>query len=491
MRNVDRGAPAALELFEPLFEPGTIAVVGASAKGQGPGNDYIRNLRSFGFQGPVYPIHPTADSIEGLAAYRTLADTPEPVDYAYVAIGSEMVPSVLEAAGGRVAFAQVMSSGFGEVEGGADLQQRLVDAAHRGGLRLLGPNCLGTHSPRGHITFIDRAPTELGSVGVVAQSGGLGVDLLRSSGRRGLHFSGLVTVGNSADIGPNDLIDFYLADADTRVIGLYLEEAKDGRRLFEQLRANAAAKPVVILKGGRTRQGQRAAASHTGALAGDDRAWDALAKQTGSVLVEDLEQFVDVLLALQTLHLHEHQPTEDVVLFGNGGGTSVLATDGLDRRGFALTTLEPDTVRTLEDLRLPPGTSVVNPIDAPAGSLAADEGRIAEAVLAAVLDRQRPGAIVMHLNLPVIVSNTDPTVDVPGNLVSAALRACAGHLDETHLILVLRSDGDPGIEERKRRYRGQAHDAGAPVFDTLTEAAQALASVRTVERFRRAVWPQA
>ena len=287
--------------YAPLFMPKTVAVVGASTKGTALPNVFIRRIREFGFTGDIYPIHPSAKEIDGLAAYPSLAATPQPIDYAYIAVSAAQVPAMLEAAAGRVRFAQVISSGFGEVDEGKDLQQRLLDSARAGGMRLLGPNCLGIYTPRGKITFTEIGPTEVGSVGVVSQSGGLGTDIIRRGLGRGVKFSGLVTVGNCADLGPSDMLEFYLADALTKVIGFYIETAKDGRRLFDQLRAAKAVKPVVMLKGGRTRQGLAAAASHTGSLAGDERAWIALSRQTGCVLVDTLDDFIDTLLIFQTL----------------------------------------------------------------------------------------------------------------------------------------------------------------------------------------------
>src|SRR5262249_58288299 len=148
--------------------------------------------------------------------------------------------------------------------------------------------------------------------------------------------AGVVTVGNCADVGPSELLEYYLADAQTRVVGMYIESAGDGRLLFEMLRAAQAKKPVVILKGGRTRLGKMAAASHTGSLAGDDRAWVALSRQTGCVLAETLDEYLDALLTFQQLTPHPQHPTQRVVLFGNGGGASVLATDFFARCALPL-----------------------------------------------------------------------------------------------------------------------------------------------------------
>jgi acyl-CoA synthetase (NDP forming) len=470
-----------IEQFKPLFEPKTVAVVGASTKGGTLPNVFIRRIRELGYEGEIYPIHPSAESIDGLKAYRSLGDTPHPVDYAYIAIAAAQVPPLLEAARGRVRFAQVISSGFGEVDEGRELQEALVGAARAGGMRLIGPNCLGLYTPRGRITFTETVPEEAGPVGIISQSGGLGTDIIRRGLTRGLKFSGLVTVGNCADIGANDLLEFYLADVQTRVIGLYIEAAGDGRRLFELLRGARAAKPVVILKGGRTRQGRAAAASHTGSLAGDDRAWVALSKQTGCVMAGTLDEFIDTLLAFQALAPQPQHPTRRVVMFGNGGGASVLATDQFARLGLDVERFEKQTVDELARLKLPPGTSITNPVDAPVGTLQQEEGRVAEKILEIIYGSGRPDALVMHLNLSAFVGRTKD--EVLDNLVQAALRVQARYPGQAHFVLVLRSDGEPALEERKRTFRTRAVALGVPVYDEIANAGAALAALASHERF--------
>jgi acyl-CoA synthetase (NDP forming) len=442
-----------IERFKPLFEPQTVAVIGASTKGSPLPNIFIRRIRDLGYRGEIYPIHPSADEIDGLKAYRGLAETPRPVDYAYIAIAAAQVPPLLRAARGRVRYAQVISSGFGEVDEGRELQEALAEAA----------------------------PQEAGAIGVVSQSGGLGTDIIRRGLNRGLKYSGLVTVGNCADIGPNDLLEFYLADPQTKVIGMYLEMAKDGRRLFEILRAGRAAKPVVILKGGRTRQGVAAAVSHTGSLAGDDRAWVALAKQTGCVLVESLDEFIDVLLAFQALAPRPGRPTRRIALFGNGGGASVLATDYFARVGLDVTPFDAATVAALAGLKLPPGTSITNPVDTPVGTLQQEDGRVAEKILDLIQHGGRPEALVMHLNLSAFAGRVKP--EVLDNLVQAALRVQARYPGQAHFVLVLRSDGEPALEERKRAFRAGAIALGVPVYDEMANAGRALAALAAHERY--------
>jgi acyl-CoA synthetase (NDP forming) len=463
-----------------LFVPEAIAVVGASASGSGLANNFIRNLKSAGYASRIFPIHPSAKEVEGLPAYRSFAELPQTADYAYISVAADRVPALFETAHGKVRFAQVISSGFAEI-GETALEQRVVAACHAAGARLLGPNCLGIYSAAGRISFIDRVLMEPGSVGVLSQSGGLGVDILRRGQVRGLRLNSLVTLGNSADLTPVDVLRHLLADDAVKVIGLYLEDIKDGRAFFDLLRSQRAPKPIVILKGGRTAAGQRASASHTGALAQDDRLWVALSKQTGAVLVETLDAFLDALIAFQMLTPRISSPTRNVAIFGNGGGTSVLASDAFSRCGLNVPQLAKPALDRLYALALPPGSSVENPVDTPAGTLRQENGAIAAKILECIYEDRDINAIVMHINMPVILSfSNDPILP---NLVKAALDVQTKWPGAKHFMLVLRSDGEIDIETERLRYRALAHQLGMPVFGELIDAAKALACVAWYETF--------
>ena len=471
---------SSLEAFRPLFEPRSVAVLGASAKDVGIANTFIRRMKDFGYPHAIYPIHPSSEEIEGLKAYPSLAAAPEPVDYAYVAMGAQRIPEVLAAAGGRCRIAQVISSGFGEVEDGKALQEALVASARQGGVRVLGPNCLGTYSPRGGLTFPVGAPKEVGTIGIVSQSGGLSTDIIKRGQWRGLRFSGLVTIGNSADVKPHELVEYYLEDPQTAAIGLYLEDVKEGRAFFDLLRSGRATKPVVILKGGRSSRGREAALSHTGALAGDDRAWDALTAQVPAVLVKTVDAFIDVLLALQHLKLRPAKPTHAVTLFGNGGGSSVLGTDAFAEVGLDVSPFEGEALRLLEAMNLPPGTSVANPIDTPVRTLQEKDGWVAGEILDIVYAHARPDAVAMHLNLAAFVGRG--SVDPIDNLFAVVEETQRKWPGVAHFCLALRSDGSPELDEKRRHYRDKARAADVPVYDEIPAMALALAAVGHLER---------
>ena len=472
-----------IDLFRPLVEPRSIAVAGASASSVTLGNEIIKHVRNFGFEGNLYAIHPSADEVEGHRAYPTFADLPETVDYAYISIAAASIPDLLANAEGKVRFAQVSSSGFGETLAGKELEEDIVEAARAGGSRLVGPNCIGIYSPKGHLTWVGGVSKDPGPVGSVSQSGGLGTNIIRRGNERGVRFSSLVSVGNSADIGPNDLLEFYLADPETKVIGLYLEDIKDGRRFFDILRAARGAKPVVLLRGGRSQQGQRAAVSHTGAMASDERIWQAAARQLGLVYAETLDEYVDILLAFQMLVPRFTKPTENVVMFGNGGGISVMGSDIFSTVGLSVPSFSDETRKPLDDLKLPPGTSIGNPIDTPRSTLRVEGVGVVEKILEAVYASGSADALVLHLNIASFIGSADQRFNVLENLIKTALDVQSRMDAHVHFALVLRSDGSLEADERKRADRNQALALGIPVFDEIPEVARALARVSFYEKF--------
>jgi acyl-CoA synthetase (NDP forming) len=478
-----RTAEETRALFQPLFEPGSIAVVGASATRRTRSNTLIDQILRYGFdRDKLYPIHPSAAEIDGLPAYPSLSETPQPVDYAYIAIPAEGVAALLSQAKGRLRFAHVTSSGFAEF-GRQDLQDELVAAAHESGARVLGPNCNGGHSPRGKLTFCyDSAPDE-GSVGIILQSGGLGVDVIRRGNHRGLRFSGVMTVGNCADIGVVDLLEFYLCDPATRVIGMYLEGAPQGRRMFELLVARQPAKPVVILKGGRSERGRDVTVSHTGTLAGNDRIWDALCQQTGAVLAASLDDFIDKLLALQCVTPRAVNPTVRAMLLGNGGGTSVLGVDAFGQVGIDITPFLPDTIAQLHAMGLGAGAAYANPVDLPQPVLVARQGRDTEAILRVIFDREEPQAVIVHVNLSVVMSLVRDDDDPLADLIEAAVRVKDDYPGKAHFVLVLRSDGSLAFETARIRYRAKALQHAIPTYDELPAAANAVAAIAHHEKF--------
>ena len=471
-----------LSRFEPLFAPRSVAVAGASASLAKPGNRFIEALRKHGFKGEIYPIHPHAPEIDGLTAYRTVADVPEPVDYAFVAVGAQAVVKFLRAARNRLKFAQVMSSGFGETTHGIELEAELVRTAREVGIRVVGPNCIGLYSPRGKLPLLGGAMDAGGGIGVVSQSGGLSLDILGRGRVLGVKFRAIASIGNCADVGPSEFLDYMLADPETKVIGFYLEKLRDGRMFFEALRNSQGRKPVIILKGGQTQQGQRAAASHTGALANDNRLWAAVIRQTGAIPALDLNDLIHHFAAFQASSLVPEVGVGRAILFGNGGGTGVIATDQFGRCGIDIAPLNNRLVRRLDNLEMPDGASIANPIDVPANILMREKGEKARCIVAAIREEEPDAALVMHLNLPVIDGYKD--LDTITGLIAWAIECQVARQNPSPFHLVLRSDGAPRTEKLKTTLRAQAIVAGIPVFDELKDSANVLSSLQRLADFR-------
>jgi acyl-CoA synthetase (NDP forming) len=468
VRQTPAGTP-----FQHLFGPRTVAVLGASAEQTKAANLFIRNLVANGYDGRIVPVHPRADAIEGLATVSSLADAGD-VDYAYVALPAAAVLPSLTAGHGRVRFAQVVSSGFGETAEGVELERELVASMRAIGTRIVGPNCLGTHCSTGRLTFIPDAPTRSGGVAVISQSGGLSVDILRLGDSRGMAFHSVTSIGNSADVTAGELLDFLIDQPEISVVGLYLESLGAGREALDVLRRRHSRTPVVLLAGGRTRDGSRAATSHTGALSGNHRLWPAIARQAGIELVDTLEEFLNVLLAFSTVDCQVGRRGSDVVLFGNGGGASVLAADALARHGLGTPTLPDTVVGKLDALGLPPGNGLSNPIDVPAGTLGVKGGAVAEDILRTVLESSPPAAVISHLNVGIIQRNLGQTHgDVTGNIIDAIGRARVAATSPCHHLLVLKTDGKADTEAQIDGYGRRALALGIPVFPAFEDAAVA------------------
>ena len=471
-------AATAVGDFTPLFHPRRVAVLGASGKRPNMANRFIQNMVANGFDGTIVPVNPGADTIEGIPAVASLADVDEAIDYAFVALPGARVAEALRAGAGKVRFAQVVSSGFGEVEEGKELEATLVATVREAGIRLIGPNCLGTHASAGKLSFVPEAPLTPGTTAVVSQSGGLSVDILRVGASSGIDFHSVVSIGNSADVSAAELVASHLANDEVQVIGLYLESLSIAREVLDVLENAETRKPVVLLAGGRTAEGSRAATSHTGALAGNHRLWPAIARQAGMTLVDSLAEFATALHALSTLDLSVAANGREAVLFGNGGGASVLGADALDRQGVGTSPLPDSVIEALESLELPPGNGFHNPIDVPAGTLAVKSGAVAGEILKTVLAGSSPALLISHLNVGIIQRNLGATHgDVTGNIIDSIAEARDASAPGTHQLLVLKTDGSAETGEMIEAYAKRARAIGIPVFPAFEDAALAARAV--------------
>lgn len=360
-----------------------MAVIGASRKRKTVGGELFHNLLTESFNGPVYPVNPTAPVIQSVKAYPTIGDVPGEVDLAVIAVPSlHVIPTLAECAAKGVKAAIIISAGFREVGGeGTAREEELVRIGKERGIRLLGPNCLGVMNSdpdfRLNATFAGTFP-EPGPVSFLSQSGALGAVVLDLAARRRIGLSSFVSVGNKCDISGNDLMEYWERDEQTKVILLYLESFGNPRKFVQIARRVGRKKPIVAVKSGRTLAGSRAAASHTGALAGTDVAVDALFHQAGVIRVDTTEELFDTAMLLAT------QPVprgRRVAIVTNAGGPGILATDACESRGLELASFSDQTLEQLSSF-LPPEASLHNPVDMIASATPDSFRRAVEIVLA-------------------------------------------------------------------------------------------------------------
>ena len=381
----------------PILTPKSIAVIGASRNPDSVGGALVRNLLHGGFAGAVYPVNPQATAIDGVRCYASIAQIPDPIDLAVLAVRAPLVPELLEVCGQKqVKGVIVISAGFRETgEDGARLEERMRRVIERYGMVLIGPNCLGVLNTdpavRLNATFAKEMPAQ-GPIAFISQSGALCTAVLEYARGEGIGFSTVVSLGNKLDVNELDLLLALQDDPQTRVILLYVEELAQGRRFIEIAREitgeGPGRKPILALKAGRTPPGAHAAQSHTGALAGSDEAYDAIFAQAGVLRVESVEELFDDAVAFA------HQPLPQgrrVAIVTNAGGPGIMTTDACVRYGLELASLGDQTLATLQ-AHLPNCCILQNPIDLIGD---AQHDRYAIALQAVVRDPAVESAIVV------------------------------------------------------------------------------------------------
>jgi acetyl coenzyme A synthetase (ADP forming)-like protein len=383
-RYEEREIQAAINAMRILLAPSSIAVIGASRDVTSIGGRLFRNLLTTGFQGPVYPVNPSADVVQGVPAYPSISEVPRAVDVAFVAVAAPLVADVARECGSKgVRGLVVISSGFAEVGGeGPARQAELIELCRANGMRLIGPNCMGVINTLPSVSMNGTFATvwpPAGRVGFMSQSGALGIAVMDYATRLGLGLSTFVSVGNQADVSASDLVSYWDADENTDVILLYLESFANAHRFARLARRVGRRKPIVAVKSGRSSAGARASASHTGALlAASDVTVDALFRQTGIIRTDTLEEMFDVA----TLLANQPPPKGDRVgIVTNAGGLGILCADTCEANGLVVPPLSDGTTNELRSF-LPPEASAANPVDMIA-SAAGDDYRRAIATVAA------------------------------------------------------------------------------------------------------------
>jgi acyl-CoA synthetase (NDP forming) len=347
-----------------LFHPNSLALVGiTTAETWHWTLTFLEGLLEIGFDRPLYLVNPKGGEIKGHKVYASLRDVPGNIDYVIGLVNAQIAPKLVEECAEKgVRAIHFCTAGFSETgeEERVKLESELVETARKKGIRIIGPNCMGIYCPQSRLSFSPAFPKESGPVGVISQSGGNSIYLVRQAALRGIRFSKVISYGNACDINENDLLEYLASDVDTRIIALYIEGIRDGKRFRRAMEEATKEKTVILLKGGATEGGARAAAGHTAALAGSRAAWDALCKQLGIISVSSIEELIDVLVTLLFLPLPRGR---NVVLFGAGGGASVLIADEFEKRGLRVPPLPPEIVAQIREFTPIAGNILRNPVD--------------------------------------------------------------------------------------------------------------------------------
>ncbi len=463
--------------FGPLFAPRGIAVAGASTSRPGFGNTFLTAYKELGWgPGTLWAVHPKATEIDGVPAVASVADIDGDVDYVVGAVPAAACADLVRGAAGKAPFVHIISGGFREASPeGTALEDELAAVAREVGVRVLGPNCLGAYAPAGRQTFLRNAPMDVGQVAMISQSGGLAGDMVKAGAVRGIRFTKLCTVGNSVDVTPGELLEWLVDDPDTGIIGIYLEDPRDGRRLYNALHKAKGIKPVVILVGGRTPQGRGAAVSHTGALVADARIWDAISASTGVSVVSTIEELLASVAYLQRWADADISGDPDILVLGVGGGASVLGTDAADRAGLVTTTVSDQGQQALRNLGYGVGTSVKNPIEIGFGPVS-DPDVLVKA-LDPILEAQPYPDVVVHSNVQAFFSYAGDGIERLFPIIETTAAATA-NWPQTRLSLVLRNI-DCAPPDIAARIHQTCLDANLP---TVTRFAEAMTAAATAKR---------
>lgn len=431
-----------------VMAPRSIAVVGASGNPRKSGYFYMERFINAGYKGKLYPVHPAQGEVFGLPVYPNLSAIPDEIDLAYVVVPGEAVAQVMrDCLDKGVRAALLVSAGFGE---STDQESRRRTEELKGLLRkgtlVIGPNCMGLYNASLNLTFHD-APIKEGKIGVIAQSGSITVDIVKSSVYHGLGFSVGVSTGNEMDLNLCDYLEYFAADPATGIIVAYIEGIRDGRRFMRLAKEITREKPIIVWKGGRTEAGARAVSSHTGSLAGESRVYNSAFRQAGVVQATGLRELTAFL---QAFSLSQRPTGGGVCVVTGPGGPGVAISDACNEAGLSVPVLSEETRQKLGKL-LPPFAGTRNPIDI---------------TMASISDSSLLGHCVE-------IAASDPSVDLILAVVGAGehegLLAVKGNVGKP----ILAYDRSPGgLVEQNRILEA----AGIPVFDDVAYATRAAAA---------------
>lgn len=468
----------------PILNPRSIAFFGASNSFSSMGTTQLMNLRELGFPGPLYAIHPTEESVQGLPTYKSVLDLPEAPDLAVMVLPTKIVPSVMEDCGRKgIRHAIIISGGFREVgPEGAALERELVQTALRHKIRLLGPNCIGVVNPhhRLNTTFYpyQNAP---GFIGMASQSGSFITQMFEYLDRFGLGFSTGISVGNEANIDLVDALQYLGACPHTKVIALYIEAIRRGKAFVEAARAITRHKPVVAFYVGGSEAGKRAGFSHTGAMAGPDRLYDGIFRQAGIIRAHAIDEMFDSCWALASC---PRPAGPRIVVQTHSGGPGAAAADAAGRSGLQLLPFSTATAERLKAF-VPNTGSINNPVDLTFTKNPLD---YFSSIPRVILEDEAADGMLLYILIPThTVHNALLAMGVPKERISEKMEKVIGKQVEAVADLV-QSLRKPIIgysyRDRSDSSIRRLHDLGVPVLPSPERAARAMAALVRFSQFQ-------
>ena len=397
-----------------LLAPRSVALVGASPRQGSVGRAILNNIGKAKFNGEFGLVNPRYSEIDGIATVGSLSKLPFVPELVVLTAPAKSIPGLIDEAGRRgTAGAVIVSAGLGH--GPGSFAEEAEHAAQKYGMRLIGPNCLGIMMPGANLnaSFSAHMPGR-GNLALISQSGAIAAGMVDWAAQRAVGFSGIVSIGDQLDVDIADLLDYFAMDEKTQAILLYIEAIKDARKFMSAARAAARIKPVVVVKSGRMAQGAKAAATHTGALAGSDAVYDAAFQRAGMLRVSDLRELFD---CAETLGRLKSPPGKRLAILTNGGGIGVLAVDRLVELGGIPAAITPE-IRTKLDAVLPPTWSGSNPVDIIGD---ADPTRYAAALEVLLADPGNDAILVM--NVQTAIARADEIATAVTGVVQKVSRA--------------------------------------------------------------------
>lgn len=441
--------------LDAVFNPGSIAVIGASREPNKIGHVIVKNFVDGGFSGKVYPVNPNSEEILGLKSYKSVLDIREKVDSAVISVPAGAVAGVLEECGKKgIKGVVLITGGFSEV-GNTDEEEKIAEIANRYDIALIGPNCMGVITPASRVDSVflpiyKLGRPRVGGISFISQSGAVGGCIVDLAARAGIGMSKFVSYGNAAVIDECDLLEYLARDEETEIIVVYLEGAKDGRRMLSVMKEITRKKPIVVIKAGRSAAGAEAALSHTGSLAGSSEAYRAAFKQANVIEAATLEQLFDFAKIFDQVLPCGNR----IGIITNGGGMGVLATDSLEDEGLALSKLTDETQKQMR-ASLPAYANVGNPLDIIGD---ADSHRY-ELALNAMMKDENVDAILLIILFQ--------TAAIDSSVVNIAIRAS----DQRKKPIIAVCTGGEYTEMHKRILESY----GIPTYSSPSSAMRAIA----------------